>query len=63
VAEVEPEYWTPSTWADDLGSLAILAHQTPRIASDLANMPVSRGAVSSTAFTLFQSQVNPYSQE
>lgn len=63
MAEVEPEYWTPSTWADDLGALAGLTSQTPRVSHDLASMPVSRGALSSTAATLFQSQVNPYSQE
>lgn len=62
MAEVEPEYWTPSTWADDLGSLAAIAHQTPRVAVDLSNAPLSRGALSATASALFQSQVDPYQE-
>lgn len=63
MADVEPTYWTPSQWADDLGSLAAIAHQTPRIAFDLNSIPASRAMVSSVASSLFQSQANPYSQE
>jgi hypothetical protein len=62
VAEVEPEYPTPSTWADDLGALTLVSHQVPRVGYDLSSMPTSRLATQTTASAVFQSQVNPYQE-
>lgn len=45
---------------DELGSLAALSSQVPRVAYDLASIPMSRTAVNAVASSVFGSQLPPY---
>jgi hypothetical protein len=60
MSEAPSAYEHPGQWADDLGSLALVANQTPRVAYDLSSIPMSRTAISAIASSLFQSQTPPY---
>lgn len=60
MAEVQPAYLYPTQWVDDLGAVAAISHQAPRVGFDLASMPVSRITQSAVATSVFQNQVQPY---
>lgn len=60
MAEVQVANQYPGQWADDLGSLASLTTQTPRVGYDLSSVPMSREAQSAIATSLFSSQIPPY---
>jgi len=60
MAEQSPPYLYPGQWADELGSLASLTFQTPRVAHDLASIPMTRNAQNAIASSVFGSQLPPY---
>lgn len=60
MAEQATPYLYPGQWMDDLGSLAALTHQAPRVAHDLSTIPMTRDAQNAIASSVFGSQLPPY---
>jgi len=57
-----PAYLYPGQWADQLGSLASLTFNSPRVAHDLASIPMSPNAQNAISSSVLGSQLPPYSQ-
>lgn len=57
---VPPDYIYPGQAFDELGSLAVLTPNYPRLALDLSATPGSRDVINTLSRTIFQSGISPY---